>query len=255
MLNRTLLRMRRGFTLVELLVVIGVIAVLISMLLPVLSKVRIAGNNVQCLSNLRQLAQWGTIYAGDWRGVLPHNGSPAPAYDSIGYKDLSKTWWYQKNPRYVGYSTSSVADGYYENTNGMNSKCIVRRPTVLHCPQLTDNVLPRHYTNAGYDYGINRYLGGQSAASDPNKPLKITRLTSAAFWFGDGRLPGSLDMSLYLTADPIAMYMVPWPWDPIWKGLTSHPNRAANFVFGDGHAESVTLKDAKARNQKEWLPK
>ena len=58
----------RGFALVELLVVIGIIALLISILLPVLGKVRRQAMRTKCTSNLRQLVTAMTIYAGDNKG-------------------------------------------------------------------------------------------------------------------------------------------------------------------------------------------
>jgi prepilin-type processing-associated H-X9-DG protein/prepilin-type N-terminal cleavage/methylation domain-containing protein len=64
-------RLRRAFTLVELLVVIGVIALLIAILLPSLSRARDSAKGVACLSNLRQMATAAQAYANEFGGSYP----------------------------------------------------------------------------------------------------------------------------------------------------------------------------------------
>lgn len=62
---------RRAFTLVELLVVIGIIAVLISLLLPALGRARESAKTIKCSSNLRQIGQAMLLYTQAYRDVLP----------------------------------------------------------------------------------------------------------------------------------------------------------------------------------------
>jgi prepilin-type N-terminal cleavage/methylation domain-containing protein/prepilin-type processing-associated H-X9-DG protein len=65
------LNRRKGFTLVELLVVIGIIALLIGILLPALNRARQAGANVACLSNVRQLALGAIMFSEEHHGRVP----------------------------------------------------------------------------------------------------------------------------------------------------------------------------------------
>src|SRR5437773_9990061 len=64
-------RIRAAFTLVELLVVIGIIAILIAVLLPALRTAREHALSVQCLANLRSCGQLLMIYANQNKGFLP----------------------------------------------------------------------------------------------------------------------------------------------------------------------------------------
>lgn len=94
----TFRRPKHAFTLVELLVVIGIISLLISMLLPALGKARQAANLIDCQARLRQMGQALQIYTVQNRGLLPwgvvKNDEPWTNHVLPNASNQEEFWWW-----------------------------------------------------------------------------------------------------------------------------------------------------------------
>jgi prepilin-type processing-associated H-X9-DG protein/prepilin-type N-terminal cleavage/methylation domain-containing protein len=88
-----------GFTLVELMVAIGIIAVLISILIPTVSAARESARTLKCQSNLRQLGMAFHMYASEQRQYLPYPDTTFP-----NASDDERFLWFNALDRYLGSS-------------------------------------------------------------------------------------------------------------------------------------------------------
>jgi prepilin-type N-terminal cleavage/methylation domain-containing protein/prepilin-type processing-associated H-X9-DG protein len=130
-----------GFTLVELLVVIGIIALLISILLPALSKARRQAAQTQCLSNQRTIGQAFLMYSNDNRGnVMACQAWNATTADSWAFLLVSGK--YLPDPRII-------APGGGETTATSNS--------VLVCPSVRDFCVENDLTTGTTNYGLDGF--------------------------------------------------------------------------------------------------
>jgi prepilin-type N-terminal cleavage/methylation domain-containing protein/prepilin-type processing-associated H-X9-DG protein len=152
---------RRGFTLVELLVVIGIIALLISILLPSLSKAREQGNRVKCLSNMRQLGMAMALYTGDNKGAVPR-----PASGTVLFED----WIYWQSGR-------DINDGRLVKYQGDSGTF---NPELYRCPS-DPEVQARNYK---YSYTINDYIAPHGTTL-PCRKLSSIRRASEVILFID----------------------------------------------------------------------
>ena len=219
---------RGGFTLVELLVVMGVISVLIALLLPALSKAMRAAKAAQCLSNERQIATALIMYANDNKGAMPgieygggHNGWAFP-YDNRPYVGQVLSGGYPKQPP-GSNGAGNVA--YYSNAGLLCFRGYLQWSQVLYCPgrESSDPLSwegmypmwfgPAYKTSEGYQAGWWIWSGtgsattmagyltattNRSATRTPDfgkrhrlgRAYSDTPLVLDLFWYGEGRDPG-----------------------------------------------------------------
>ena len=237
---------RAGFTLVELLVVIGIIAALIAMLLPALAKAREAGKTVKCLSNLRQMMLTVTYYANDNRGAL------VPYYWNRYSTDpkLPSDYYPQDGtglPYNNCYTSDLILLGKY--THPTNTGCITARVpgnSIWVCPsddrpaQVPAKNL--YYTSYAVDTATFPYID-----TPCGRMTKITAIRSPSLMLGfieTGEIrfnPGNAKTQFY--GNPMGIYVagnssIGTP-GVYCNHAVRHAKFGTNAGFMDGHAATL----------------
>ena len=209
-----------GFTLVELLVVVAIIAILAALLLPALARAKASARKVQCLSNLRQMSIAAQVY------VDNHDDAFPKAY-----------WLTNENGVNISYAwdLTTIVDGPVRVIPGVLWEGSGAQ-AVQQCPSFDGaaNWLVDPFT--GYNYNTS-YIGhGQfEAIPEPARASEIHSPGSTVV-FGDGEYAGGANK--FMRA-PFAN-----PGDAGFSGRWSgtqgfRHSRQSNASFADGHVESM----------------
>lgn len=216
-------RARRGFTLVELLVVMAVVAILAGLLFAAVGGVRERGEAAQCLSNLRQLAAANLAYAAE------NGGRYVFAQDSTN----TVRWHGVRSSGGEAFDPQSGPLARYLGGEGRVKECPSLRAT------LGESESAFNETGAG-GYGYNAvYIGGTPA--DPFGAERLANVPQPActMMFADAALPTGKGLQEYPFAEPVQ-------WVDYAGRLRGnlapsvhfrHQERA-NVVWCDGHATS-----------------
>ena len=230
-----------AFTLIELLVVIAIISLLISILLPSLSKAKELARTTMCASNLHSIGLLNHLY------MVDYDGASVIGFD--GYFSATKEWhgilggnWFVSNGNLIwGYYISwldllmDIEDSY--------------RPGVYDCPSLGpsgpqqcefDRMPAYHPTGvpAEKNYAISTWMTpGQEYMDlkDINRPAEIIQ-------FGDGRAEDNTQ---------IRVYMAPVDREMVQMGIPH--NGGMNVSYCDGHAEWFDYNAERLWNHANWF--
>lgn len=184
---------RRGFTLVELLVVIGIIALLVSILLPSLNRARQYANLIQCQSNLRQMGIAVRMYATENQDYVPWGDAPGiPGAMSDGSVGTGTNIYYSKwQETLSAFLTNS------DRTEDYGQSGVVQLRHPISPIFLDTDVVPG--IPAVRVYTANIRVFGDRAVADPYRQTVLNRTSGMQRLFNPARL-SSLNPSTDIAA-------------------------------------------------------
>lgn len=186
-----------GLTLLELLVVIGIIAVLAAMVLPAVAKTKAFSGNVVCLNNLKQWGLATQLYAEDNDDFLPPEGSPNGSSTDSG--------WYIDLPRTINIPT-------YAELSWPTNASMSPDKSIWVCPSSTN----KSNGNNLFFYCLNGELNGTGSGNHPIRLSSVPNQSRAVWLFDNGK------RAAVAKQNNVAVKV---------------HNEGAQFLFLDGHVE------------------
>ncbi len=257
------MKRRTAFTLVELLVVIGIIAVLIGLLLPALNRARYSAKRVECAAYLRQIGMAAVNYANDNKGFLPpfqgDNGTKTFNVDA-NFPGIYRPWS-TASSTFAFPLLSQANSGTRDEGSGIGRLVAykyLKSPLapdsrwpyavkIMKCPSWTDLVDP----SAGY-YFFNPHV---AEYKDPVTLVNVAQMRWKKI-LNFGKVPRTPapqvnkgtgvtktdffpDIGYALCVDPIN--------DLGWATHVMGHTRSWNILYGDGHVSIVNVNDHASR--------
>jgi prepilin-type N-terminal cleavage/methylation domain-containing protein len=239
-----------AFTLVELLVVIGIIALLISILLPALSKARENGNWAACMSNMKQIGNALMMYAGEHKQYLPR---PASATTYGPLPDDFIFWQTGQGTDTVKGAKRDIDDSplaKYLNATGDKLQALYRCPSDLFDDRPSTIAAVGPYR---YSYTMNRSWDNVEPVPTPTPP----RLT----------IPRPKLTQVRRSTEKVLIVEEQRPNDGRWEWnnidpsgsnkddlLTDRHAKQSNILFHDMHVERKFWKEMSDQHKNQMSP-
>jgi prepilin-type N-terminal cleavage/methylation domain-containing protein len=237
---------RRAFTLVELLVVIGIIAILVAILMPALGRARDQANRVKCMNNLRNILQGIVMYSAENKQALPYTNWGGNYHKpDRGTDPRGTAGWLYDNPTWDAWTPSST-DPDYSYLEGGQVYRLLKNREIFKCPLHTEREAPNGATEKFTSYLMNGAVGDFSGAF-PYKITKFNAMDIIMWETGESNLMARLSVGPPFNDGS----SFPFEWLSERHGATGRDtstgkvfgNGGASVGCNDGHTEWMSYKD------------